>query len=274
MIELQNADNFIKNFETIYRKRIVRIPYTTKEGLRKTLLMCKCGKRWLALPYLSVAILENKITDRKTAPFKLFESEDGNIISTSKEEWEIRDTTGHSQYIYSDKILPTLNLDFKENIWDLFPSDVKRKIRKAIKNGVEVEYGNSKKFLNAFYRAYTLRMKEIGIMPYGKNILFRKMKTGKYFVFIARKDKKVIGGGTLNLLSEDIFTNEFFSTLSEFNNLYTSYALHYAMICFAKEKGAKTYSFGRSTRNTSVHAYKKHWKAEEHNLYWSYSKKR
>lgn len=42
---------------------------------------------------------------------------------------------------------------------------------------------------------------------------------------------------------------------------------------YAKDKHAIYYSFGRCTRGSSVHNYKKHYKAEEIPLYWSYSKK-
>lgn len=272
MIELQNADQFIENFEKVHKKRIVRIPYTTKEGERKTLLMCKCFKRWVALPYYSVAILENRITDRKTAPFKLFESEDGNIISTGRSPWEIRDITGHSQYIYSDKIVPILQINDKENIWDLFPYDVKRKIRKAYRNEIQIEYGTSKKILNKFYQAYAIRMREIGVMTMSKSIIARQVKTQRTIAFIATLNDKVIGGATLCNMDNNLFENVLFATIGEYNHLYTSYILHYAMMCYAKEKGGTRYSFGRSTRDSSVHNYKKHWKAKEYNLYWSYSK--
>ncbi len=273
MIELQNADSFIEDFEKVYKKRITRIPYTTKEGERKTLLMCKCFKRWIALPYYSVAILENKVTDRKTAPFKLFESEDNNIISTGKEPWEIRDTIGHSQYIYSDKVLPVLDISNKENVWDLFPSNVKRKIRKAHKNSIQVEHGTSKKILNKFYQAYAVRMREIGVMPMSKSLIARELQTKNTVAFVATLDNKVIGGATLHNMDNSLFSNSFFATVGEYNHYYTSYILHYSMICYAKEKNGRRYSFGRSTRDTSVHNYKKHWKAKEYNLYWSYSKK-
>ena len=100
MTELDDASEFIRYFESVHSKKIIRIPYTTKQGVRKTVLMCKCGKTYIGLPYLSVGITENRITDRKTAPFMLFETEEGNIISTSKKKWEIRDTLAHSHYIY------------------------------------------------------------------------------------------------------------------------------------------------------------------------------
>ncbi|MDO5760004.1 MAG: hypothetical protein Q4Q06_03155 [Bacteroidota bacterium] len=273
MIEIDNADIFIKDFENVYRKKVFRIPFTTKEGERKTLLMCKCGKRWIALPYFSIAILENKITDRHTAPFKLFESEDGNIISTGKSHWEIRDTIGHSQYIYADKVVPMMKIDDKENLWDEFPSDIKRKIRRAYKYNIKVEYGTSKKFLNKFYKAYAQRMKEIGVMTIGKTLINRQLKTGKTTVFVATLDDKIIGGGTLRNIDGKIFENELFATIEKYNHCYTSYILHYSMMCFAKQEKASLYSFGRSTINSSVHNYKKHWRAKEYNIYWSYSKK-
>jgi len=273
MIEIDNADIFIKNFETVYHKRLVRIPYTTKEGKIKTLLMCKCGRRWIALPYFSIAILENRVTDRHNAPFKLFESEDGNIISAGKASWEIRDTMGHSPYIYSDKILPVMCMDYEDNLWNKFPPNVKRKIRKAYKNNIKVEYGTDKRILNKFYQAYIKRMREIGVMPVGKSLINKKVRTGQTTLFVASVENKIIGGATLNKMDDKLFENEFFATIEQYNHLYTSYILHYSMLCFAKQEKARFYSFGRSTINSSVHQYKKHWKAPESVLYWSYSQK-
>lgn len=273
MIEIENAEKFIAHYRKVYGKQIVRIPYTTKAGERKTLLMCKCYKRWISLPYMSVGVLENRVTDRKTAPFKLFESEDDNIISTGKQAWEIRDTIAHSQYIYSEKIVPVMEIGGVENIWEKFDSDIKRKIRRAFKNGIEVVIGTSKKHVNLFYKAYSRRMREIGVPACGKSLIERKVKSGETTIFVALKDKEIIGGATLNNFSEGVLENEYFATIAEANKFYTSYILHYAMICYAKEHGARLYSFGRSSRNTSVHNYKRHWKAPEYNLYWSYSKR-
>ncbi|MBQ9254013.1 MAG: hypothetical protein IJ180_04465 [Bacteroidales bacterium] len=274
MIELDSAEKFISAYEKIHKQKVFRIPYTSKVGERKTILMCKKNNKWISLPYMSVGVIENKITDKRSAPFQLFESEEGNFISTGRKPWEVRDTVAHSQYIYSDKVITLLDIKNEENVFNLFHSDIRRKIRKSIKEGVVVEYGTSKKFVKLFHKAYSNRMKEIGVAVISKKEINRRINAGLTTIFIAKKDNKVIGTATLNDMLQGCYENEFFATLSSFNKYYTSYLLHYTMICFAKENNATTYSFGRSTRNGGVHTYKRHWKAKDYNLFWSYSEKR
>ncbi|MBP3254382.1 MAG: hypothetical protein J6M30_07725 [Bacteroidales bacterium] len=273
MTELDDASEFIRYFESVHSKKIIRIPYTTKQGVRKTVLMCKCGKTYIGLPYLSVGITENRITDRKTAPFMLFETEEGNIISTSKKKWEIRDTLAHSHYIYSDKLYLRLNIGSADNLMQLYSSDVRRKIRKAIKEGIAVKHGSDKTLIKDFYHVYCVRMKEIGVAPISRSTVAKGVKTGKLTVFVAYKNHTAVGGATLNTVFPSVSANELFATSSKHNKYYVSYLLHFCMMNFAKQQHAQYYSFGRSTRNSSVHNYKKHWKAEEIPLYWSYSNK-
>ena len=274
MIEFSDASKFISDFEFIYSKKIIRIPYTTKEGVRKTILMCQCGKTFISLPYLSLGVTENKITDRKTAPFMLFETEEGNIISTSKKQWEIRDTLAHSPYIYSDKLFTWINLTEKQNTMQLYASDIRRKIRKSEKEGIIIKHGTDKHLIKDFYRVYQLRMKEIGVAPIHKNIITRSIKCKRTVLFVAYKGKQAVGSATLDDMDNGVMANGLFATLSKFNHFYVSYALHNAMINFSKDKNAVYYSLGRSTRNSSVHNYKKHYKGEDIPLYWSYSKKK
>ncbi len=274
MIEFADASEFIKDFEQVHSKKVLRIPYTTKDGLRKTILMCKCGKFYVSMPYLSLGILESKPTDRKNAPFMLFETEEGNVISTSKKPWEIRDTAAHSPYIYSDKLFIWKDISAKNDISELFSSNVNRKINKAEKERVIVKSGTTKRLINDFYHAYVRRMNEIAIAPTSKNIVKRQVKTSKTTVFVAYRDGKIVGGATLNKITDDIFANELFATLKDYNKYYVSYALHNSMIAFAKKSNAVYYSFGRSTRNSSVHDYKRQFDGEEIALYWSYSRKR
>lgn len=272
MIEFLNADEFIERFEKIYNKKIYRIPYTKKTGERVTLLMCYCSGRWISLPYLSLGVIEKKTTDKLLAPFQMFETEEGNIISTSKKQkWEIRDTLAHSHFLYSDKLFIQIDLTKKDNVLDLFSSNIKRKVHKSQKDGVKIKYGTDRKLINQFYQAYTHRMKEISVAPMGKKTIKKEVLAGGCTIFVAYLNNQIVGGATLHNINEGFYENGLFSTLSKWNKHYVSYALHYSMMCFVKENQGKTYSLGRSTRGSSVHNYKRHFKGEEIPLYWSYS---
>ena len=142
MIVLQDATDFISQYEKIHRIKIYRIPFTAKTGERKTLLMCKIRGKWVSLPYMSVGVMEERTIDRHSAPFQIFENEEGNYISSSRDSWEIRDTFAHSQYLYTDKVLTTLNIENVENVWDLFSQHVINKINESINYKVEIIINN------------------------------------------------------------------------------------------------------------------------------------
>lgn len=273
MIEFADADDFIKDFETIYSKKIFRIPYTTKEGVRKTILMCKCWHTFVSMPYMSLGVFESKPTDRLVAPFMLFETEEGNIISTSKKPWEIRDTLAHSPYICSDKLFIWKDLTTQNDIMQLYSSNIRRKIRKAYRDGIEIKNGISKRLIRDFYHAYSLSMEEKLSIPIGRQIIKNAVKTGKTIVFVAYKGNKIVGGSTLNDMHNGVMSNELLATLSKYNKHYTSYALHHAMMTVAQQKNSVYYSFGLIRRNSTVHEYQRHYKGEEIPLYWSYSRK-
>ena len=218
--------------------------------------------------------MENKITDRKSAMFMLFETEEGNIISTSKKPWEIRDTLAHSPYIYAEKLFIWKNLAEKDSVMQILSSDIRRKIRKSEKDGIVIKTGTGKKLIKDFYKVYCKRMHEINVAPLSKKIITNGIKAGVTTVLVAYKDKETAGGATLNKYNQAVYANGLMASLNKFNKHYVSYALHYAMMQFAKDNSAIYYSLGRSTRNSSVHNYNKHYKGEEIPLYWSYSQKK
>ena len=106
-----------------------------------------------------------------------------------------------------------------------------------------------------------------------KKLIRKKLSVNITQLFVAYKDNKPIGSATLDKLTPDYLENTYFATLSKFNPLYPSYALHNAMINYSKLNKASIYSLGRCTKGSSVYNYKKHWKAQETQLYWSHNTK-
>ncbi len=255
MIEVENASSLIEQFEKIYKRKVYRFPFTFIDKKGFALLMVKCNNTYISLPYLSQGIVE-------TNPPKFdFQSLPNN--------WQIRDTIYHSNFIYSDKVNFEIDLQEAYN----YTSDIRRKIRKAKLNGVSIKQGVGKELIDDFYKVYTKRMHQKGVPTIYKRQIIRKINSNSTILFVAYKDKKPIGSGSLDKITDSYFENNLFATLSSENKNYTSYLLHYSMINFSKEKNAKTYSFGRCTKDSSVYNFKKHFKAKEIPLYWSSSHK-
>jgi len=255
MIEVENASSLIEQFEKIYKRKVYRFPFNFIGKKEFALLMVKCNNTYISLPYLSQGIVE-------TNPPKF-------DFQTLSNNWQIRDTIAHSDFIYSDKVNFEINLKQEYN----YTSDIRRKIRKAQLNGVIIKQGVDKNLINDFYKVYTKRMHQKGVPTLYKRHLIRKINSNSTILFVAYKDNKPIGSASIDKITDSYFENNLFATLSSENKNYTSYLLHYSMINYCKENNAKTYSFGRCTKDSSVYYFKKHFKAKEIPLYWSSSHK-
>ncbi len=172
--------------------------------------------------------------------------------------------------VVSMKKLP----DNIQSVHLLLSSNVKRKIARSCTLGVEVIQGGAE-ILEDFYSVYKQNMKSHGSPPMSLDFLKKLItnyKYGKASVFVAYYKKKVVGA-SISLGYQDFMENTWFSTLRKYNRYYVSYALHWAMMEFAVKEGMKTYSFGRSERDSGTHRYKKQWGVDELILYFNYLKK-
>ena len=271
MIELVCADSFIKTFERLHNLKVHKIPLEYSNGKRVLLLMCKCGRSYIALPHCSEAYVQTDLSSFNQQPlFSFVQTSDGNLLCTKDIKWEIRDRVAFSANVYADKL--NFKIDLKEDLMSLFSSNVRRKIRKTKSVGIEIKT-TGRHLIRDFYKVYSKRMFELG-SPFCskadvKKIL--KLKTGK--IFVAYLNNQAIGAATLIRRDDKSFENALFATERNFNHFYTSYALHYEMMKFSLQEKAESYYLGRSTRSSSVHNFKRHFSPIEIPLYWSYSHK-
>lgn len=154
-----------------------------------------------------------------------------------------------------------------------WPGNLGRKIRKAFDEGLRVREGG-RELLEMFYKVYELRLHEIGsaALPliFFKNLLESYPDSALKAdarIFIVTRNAETLGGAFC-LKYDTFIENTWFATLARYQKLYTSYLLHAAMIEYAANSGCKVYSFGRSTRNSGVHRFKKQWGTEDVALYW------
>lgn len=261
MFEFDSADDFIAYYQMAYSKIIIRARYEYK-GREVALLCVRIANRLVSLPYLSMGAVE-------LFP-KSFDIEFCSNI-------EIRADFPLNDGAYTDKHLYEFELSTYK-----FPRDIRRKINKSERNSINVRtynYENSldnkaSPYLNDFYLVYSKRMREIGVPALSKKTIVQRVSSKRYILFIAYYNNLPIGASSLNLISDDYFENELFSTDSKYHRLYTSYALHAEMMRCSKLRGARIYSMGRSTKNSSVSNYKEHWNSREVDLYWHNSQRK
>ncbi|MFA7082807.1 MAG: peptidoglycan bridge formation glycyltransferase FemA/FemB family protein [Bacteroidales bacterium] len=255
MIELKDASEFIKDFEKTTKRKVYRFPFSLNNNQEVAILMVKCGSKYISLPYLSQGAIE---TQPKKFDSLLF-----------PKIWEIRDIKPYSEHTYNDKVNFEINLQDGYN----YTSNIRRKIRKSKEHKIEVKRGKSEELIKDFYFVYSKRMHEIGVPPRSKYHIRKSINNNKTLLFVAYKDNQPIGSASLQKITDTYYENILFASLSDFMHFYTSYALHHSMIEYSRENNVIIYSFGRSTKECSVYMFKKHFKAQETPLYWSFSHK-
>ena len=153
---------------------------------------------------------------------------------------------------------------------EAFSSNLRRKIKASGRKGVEVTLGGVE-LLKDFMPIYRQNLHRLGSPALGFDFfqhLFQACKKEEAILVIAYHQGQPIGGG-LWLSYSGFCENTHFATLPKHNHLYTSYALHWAMIQHAQGRGEHTYSFGRSTIGSTVEKFKTQWPVEVHPLYYN-----
>ena len=148
-----------------------------------------------------------------------------------------------------------------------YPSSVRRKVRKAMRNNLEVSIGGAE-LVDDFYGVYRPNIRELG--SFGLPLAFFRNLAEGYTeglcrMVIVRHSGKPVGSAVLLTFGRQA-ENAWFATLGEYNRLYVSYLLHHAMIQEALEQGCSNYCMGRSTEGSGVHLYKQQWASYEERL--------
>lgn len=151
-----------------------------------------------------------------------------------------------------------------------FSTAVRRKIRKAAKNGIDIRMGGAE-LLPDFYRVYRRGIHRLGSLGLPRKFFDRLLKDygfGTVRVAVASLNGKPCGAGIL-LTYGSFAENPWFASDSTGNHHYVTYLLHQAFIEEAIKEGCSVYSFGRSTRGGPVEKYKHQWGCQEIPLYYN-----
>ena len=199
-----------------------------------------------------------------------------NIRNSLPKYFEIRGFKSYGNNFNNEKVATYLEL--KPTIEEqlvVFKSNHRRKINKAYKNNLKIAISSNVESMELFYAVYCRNMLRLGSPPLSNKFfsnLLKEYKFGEVKVFLVKLDGKVIGGAVT--LSYNNFVEDcWLSTLSKYNHLYTNLLLYWEMIKYSIESEKKYFSFGRSTKDSSLLHFKRQWSPIEKKLYFSYSEK-
>lgn len=283
--------------------QIVRI-FFKKQGQTAAIFSAlKVGKKWVSLPHFdqgslwwnpasfrnaeeSGNILWNLIqsllpeisfskhVNEVNLEVDLTDAATSNLDQAAKAKSElfIRCTSKFTANAATGKMISCLFLSNDKSILQQMPAGPARKIRKAIKNGLEIRTGGAA-LLHDFYSIYRENIQRLG--SFGLPLQFFKLMLSNYrhgeaVVVVCYHNGNAIGASIL-LTFAGYAENLWFATARHSNRLYTSYLLHYTMLGRAQQAGCNKFSFGRSTTGGGVHRYKQQFGAEDIPLYYNQS---
>ena len=163
-----------------------------------------------------------------------------------------------------------LNTD-EEYMWkNTLNPKVRNHIRKAIKSGLTVDFGND--YFDDFYRVLSVNFRDLGT-PLHSKAFFRKILeefNNSSGIVVAKYNEKVIAG-MLYIHFKNVFYEPWAASLREYNKLCPNYILYWETIKYACQNDFEYFDFGRSTLGQGTLIFKKQWGAEQIPLYYQYS---
>ncbi len=161
------------------------------------------------------------------------------------------------------RLLPTVNtvVDLTPGpaaIWEGLGSNLRRKVRKAMKNGFRVEEDPAA--LEDFYGVYARNVRHLGTPVFGRK-MFGSMARhfpGRLKLLVVRREGEVVGG-QLSLRARGAWTSLFLAVDRRLLGLYPTYLLYWEAIRRAATEGAASLDLGRSLPGGGTHRFKRQW---------------
>ncbi|MFC1533117.1 GNAT family N-acetyltransferase [Thermodesulfobacteriota bacterium] len=226
------------------------------------------GRVLVSMPYLNDGGILSK--DPETEKF-LWSEALAMMKNESMSRIELRHTKNMKLGIIprTDKISMITDLSGGEdNVWmGKLHSNVRNKVRKSKKMGVEIKEGPE--WLKAFYNMHVMNMQELGSpahsLRFFKEII--SILKDRIRLYIALLEDEVIGGKIVCYFKDAVYFLWVSSPIR-----YRKYAavslMDWHAIEDAIKRGLNYCDFGRSTIDSTHYQFKKKWGAEVRQLYW------
>lgn len=150
-----------------------------------------------------------------------------------------------------------------------FKSKLRSQIKKAEKNGLTFQTGNSQHLINEFYQVFIHNMRKLGSPVHSKAWYDALLKNYQddILVSVVYTEKTPIGGGIV-LRNGERACIPWASTLVEYNRLAPNMMLYWSLLEAATDSGTREFDFGRSTFGEGTFKFKQQWGAQPRLLNW------
>ncbi len=150
-----------------------------------------------------------------------------------------------------------------------FKSKLRSQIKKAGKNGLTFDIGQSMNMIDDFYRVFTINMRDLGSPTHSKKWFeqIRQSYQENMIISIVRYEGQPVGAGIV-LLNARAAVIPWASTLRKYNHLSPNMLLYWSLLSYVSDHGYRTFDFGRSSYGEGTYKFKQQWGAIPVPLDW------
>lgn len=168
-----------------------------------------------------------------------------------------------------DKVVMRLKLEKDPDVlWKRFDPKVRNQVRKAEKSNLTAASGGIE-LVGDFYRIYAANMRDLGSPSHSQRFFETVLSSfpQEAKIHVVRLESNVIGAG-LTIANGPRLDIPWASSLQEFNRLCVNHLLYWHMLRQACIDGFSHFNYGRSTKGSGQHHFKRQWGADELPLFW------
>lgn len=242
-----------------------------KGVLRLFLMKDVLGRKFLVsnpfISYGGVCAEDEKTKD------SLLQKAKGIAVENGVQYFEIRQLANVNSDLPAKKDFVTMSLRLDggdDYIWkDVLTAKVRNQVRKAIKSGLTVDFGE--KYFDDFYRVLAINHRDFGT-PLHNKAFFKKVleEFNERSGIIVVKHRDEVIAGMLYIHCRNVFSEPWASSLRKYNKFCPNNLLYWEAIKYACRNGFEYFDFGRSTIDCGTYNFKKQWGAEPVQLNYLY----
>ncbi len=248
-------------------RRCERVVGILQLVLQKSLLF---GTHLSSLPYFDTSGI---LADNPEAVEALL-AEAASLRTETVAEWaELRQTKPLPGDLprREDKVALRLSLPGDPDmLWDALKPKVRSQVRKPQKEGLTL-HGEGNATLDEFHAVYVRTMRDLGSPPHSRRFfeIIRDHFGDAVRLFAVRQGKSPLAA-SFTLTDAKAMRVPWAANDWRFRKLGANMLLYWGMLKDACVRGVPCFDFGRSTRDSGTHRFKRQWGAEEVPLYWQY----
>jgi FemAB-related protein (PEP-CTERM system-associated) len=230
------------------------------------------GQFLVSLPYLNSA---GVLADDAAAARMLIDHAARLADELGVRYLELRHEAPHQHPSLTGKMISKVHMRLPlpataEELWKKLDGKVRNQVRKGRKNNLTVHWGG-RESIPAFYEVFSHTMRDLGTPVYGQGLFYsivRQFSDRAEFCLV-RWGEKVVAAALL-LHGWQITEVPSACALRAYHATCANMFMYWHLLERAVSRQQLVFDFGRSTRGSGTHAFKKQWGAEEEPAEWQY----